>query len=147
MESRANLQSAEHLLAPDVSATVEALELSPKDKAAARLAVKYAKAIDAAYQSAAWADRVLKDLDKFECDDQADWDTWEKMVDALRARLSVQNTLKDLGPKLAALLADLGATPMARAVMVKRGQGGAAAPHPANPLAALQADVAGRHVS
>ena len=107
----AEIGSVDRQLTPAVLATVGALDLTDADQAAAKLAEIYARAVDAARQAESWADSVLRKVDQ-------ESDLYEE-VQALRAKLGAKVALSDLGPKLAAVLAELGATPKARAAMAK----------------------------
>lgn len=86
-----------------VRETLDALELQPEDVGIAELAVEYAAAMDRAAAIAAAAAKIPYDEDTAE------------EVKKLRARVSQQVTVSDLGPKLLATLDALGATPKARA--------------------------------
>lgn len=112
-QENAGLQSSDRLLFPAVHASLAALSLPPTDLAAAKLAEKYAREIDAAAGAAAHADRVLSGMDP-------EHEVYEA-VKQLRARLSYRSALENLGPKLEAVLGDLGATPKARAAAGKGG--------------------------
>lgn len=115
------LQAADRLLAPAVAASLAVLDLPDEDQAAARLADTYARAIDEAKAAERWADKVLAKVD-------AESDTFDE-VKALRLKLTARSALADLGPKLTALLVELGATPKARAAMAK-GKPAQTAPDP-----------------
>lgn len=118
------LRSADSLLLPAVSETLEALDLSAEDAAAARLAEVYAKQLDRAGAIEAQAGKVLQKA----IEDDADTELLE-LVGALKAKLSAQTTLAAIGPKLHDVLTSLGATPKARASLPKGGpaRGGALA--------------------
>lgn len=103
------LTSADRLLAPAVAETLQALHLGVTDQAAAKLAERYAVELDQAAAIAAHADRVLK------LAGEADDPDLLEQVTALRNRLTARSCVADLGPKLAALLGELGATPMSAA--------------------------------
>jgi hypothetical protein len=107
----ANLSNADRQLAPAVAATLGALNLADVDTAAAKLAETYARAIDQAKAVESWADAVLRKVDH-------DSDLYDE-VRALKLKLLAKVALADLGPKLAAVLVELGATPKARAAMAK----------------------------
>lgn len=109
-----SLQPADRLVAPAVAETLAALELSPQDAGAARLAEVYAKALDRAGAIEAQADKVLRLVDSEDPE-------LAELVSALKAKLSAQTTLATIGPKLHDLLGSLGATPKARAAIVKGG--------------------------
>lgn len=110
------MQAVDRLLLPAVTSTLESLELAPEDAAAARLAESYARTLDQARAVEAQADRVLRRA-KGEDPELAE------EVQALRAKLSANATLRDLGPKLLDTLTALGANPKARAGLT--GKGGA----------------------
>jgi hypothetical protein len=95
-------------LLPRVVANLAELDLDPRDQAAARLAELYARRIDKAGVIAAAADRALRDA--VLSGDPA----LAEQVGALKAKLAEQVALKDLGARLEAVLAALGATPAAR---------------------------------
>jgi hypothetical protein len=109
------LQSADRLLAPAVTASLAVLDLPPEDQAAGKLAESYARSLDQAAAVEAQADKVLRAVS---AGPDADPDLVE-LVSALRSKLSARSALADLGPKLTALLVELGATPKARAAMAK----------------------------
>lgn len=116
------LQAVERLMQPAVSGTLEALELAPEDAAAAKLAETYASALDQARAVEAQADRVLRRA-------KGEEPELVEEVRALRAKLSAQVTLSQVGPKLLDVLTALGASPKARASLPKGGpaRGGALA--------------------
>lgn len=93
-----------------VSAAISELTLGKRDAAAAALAKRYAALIDRAEETAA-------ELDALRPDDESTADA----VRRLRARVDSQAVASDLGPKLLAALAALGATPQARAAALKGG--------------------------
>lgn len=98
------LRSVDDLIAPDVAETVRNLpDLTDADAAAVKLAIRYARTIDAAAQLA--ADLAVFDVDE----DNA------KRLYALIKAVDAQTVLDTLGPKLLAVLDSLGATPKARA--------------------------------
>lgn len=130
---RGGLQVVDRLLAPAVTASLDEIELEPEDAAAAKLAERYAREIDQADAAAAQADKVLRQID------DEDFDTRE-LVSALKAKLGARTAVSDLGPKLLAALAELGATPKARAAARK---GGAARAGKGGNLAALRASRTG----
>lgn len=127
------LTAADRLLAPAVAEMLGALELAPEDVAAAKLAGAYARELDGAAAVAAQAARVLRDAAS---SDDADL---VEQVRALANQLSARAALANIGPKLHALLADLGATPKGRAGLKK----GAGAPSGGGKLAALRGGRAG----
>lgn len=120
------LTSADRLLAPVVTASLAALSLPPEDDAAARLAEAYARALDGAAGMEAAARKVLREAAAAGRDE----DLMER-VEALTQALSARKVLGEIGPKLAAVLGELGATPRARAAMAKA-QPQQAAPDPAS---------------
>lgn len=87
-----------------VEATLDALDLDPRDRAAAQLARSYAKRIDQAQAASASADRVLKAVKAAGDDDLAE------QVSGLKAKVA----LKELGSRLEAVLAALHATTASR---------------------------------
>ncbi len=89
-------------LAENVRQSIAALDLRPEDQAVARLAVRYAETIDRAAAIAAQAAKIAFDPDSAD------------EVARLRAKVSAQATMADLGPKLLAALDALGATPKSR---------------------------------
>lgn len=109
------LQDADRHLTPAVLGTLQALDLQERDLAAAKLAETYARAIDQAKTAEAWADSVLRKVDR-------DSDLGDE-VHALKVKLAAKVALSDLGPKLAGLLGELGGTPRGRSAIGK-GQSG-----------------------
>jgi hypothetical protein len=107
----ADMRDVEKLLAPSVAATINALDLEDTDRAAAKLSETYAAAIDAAQAAETWADSVLRKVDK-------DTDLYDE-VRALKLKLSARAALSDYGPKLLAVMVELGATPKAQAAIGK----------------------------
>lgn len=87
--------------------TLGKLELRPEDAALRTLAEEYARTIDRAAVIAAKAAALPTDPDT------------EEELRKLRARVSAQVTMSDLGPKLLAALVELQATPKARAAAGK----------------------------
>lgn len=95
-------------LSQAVADTTGHLPLTDQDKAAVRLAVQYAAAID---QTAALADQAAAiELD-------GDDVTGRRQLAALAKQVETQAVLAELGPKLLACLVELGATPKARAAL------------------------------
>lgn len=94
-------------MAEKVRETVDKLDLQPEDVGIVAVAMEYAAAIDRAAAIAAAAAKIPFDPDTAE------------EVKKLRARVSQQVTVGDLGPKLLAALDALGATPKARASVGK----------------------------
>ena len=127
------LAPADRLLAPAVAEMLESLELAPEDVAAAKLAGAYARELDGASAAAAQAARVLR-----EAATSGDAELTEQ-VQALANQLSARAALANIGPKLHALLAELGATPKGRAGLRK----GSSAPSGGGKLAALRGGRAG----
>lgn len=125
MSDRGELSAADRLLAPVVSSTIRALDLLEQDKATAGLAAMYAREIDSAKAAEGRADAVLRKV-------TADSDLFDE-VKALRVKLAARAALSDYGPKLAAVLESLGATPRARSAMARLG-----AARSAGPLARLR---------
>lgn len=109
------LTSADRLLAPAIVATLAELNLGPVDSAAVRLAERLALQLDDAMWLEVAADKILKAVlaAGVLADEELD------ALDALRRKLSARGALSDLGPKLLAVLDDLGATPMSRAKLAK----------------------------
>lgn len=106
------LQSADRLLAPAVTASLAALDLADEDQAAAKLAESYARALDSAAGMESQARKVLRDAAGTDEDLMA-------RVEALATALSARKCLAEIGPKLTAVLVELGATPRARAGLSK----------------------------
>jgi hypothetical protein len=107
------LTSTNTSMSDAVSATVEALNLETIFVSTARLAVRYAQLLDGAEFAERAADRVLRAAERGD-----DVELVEE-VRALRSKLSARAAASDLGPKLEALLTDLGATPAASAKLAK----------------------------
>jgi hypothetical protein len=126
------VENVDKLLAPAVSAALSTVGATEADTVAIKLAHTYASMIDEARQAERWANSVLAKVDN-------DSDLWEE-VKALKVKLSAKVTLSDLGPKLAAILAEMGATPKARALMSKATPAGARQ----GTLAGLRAVVGGQ---
>jgi hypothetical protein len=99
-------------LTPAVAETLRALGQKPEDAALVQLVRHYAATIDQAAEIA--EDAALIEV---EDEDQA------KRLAALQRRVERQAVLAELGPKLHAALAELGASPKSRAGML--GKGGA----------------------
>lgn len=118
------LTSADRLLAPAVAETLTALHLGVTDQAAAKLAERYAVELDQAAAIAAHADRVLK------LAGEADDPDLLEQVTALRNRLTARSCVADLGPKLLAVLDEVGGTPLGRARIAKLAPAGKAGPVP-----------------
>lgn len=97
-------------LAPALAQTLRALDHTPADAALVRLAEQYAASIDAAVEIA----------DAAALAEPEDADT-ARLLDALRRRVEAQTVLAELGPKLHAALAELGASPKARAALAPKG--------------------------
>lgn len=110
-ESR-DLQAADRLLAPALTTSLAALDLADEDQAAAKLAESYARALDSAAGMEAQARKVLRDAAGLDEDLLA-------RVEALTQALGARKALAEIGPKLTALLVELGATPKARAALSK----------------------------
>ncbi|OLT46483.1 hypothetical protein BJF85_16700 [Saccharomonospora sp. CUA-673] len=118
--TREHMQAADHTFAASVAETLDSLELQAEDRAAGRLAEKYARALDEARAAEVQADKVLRRLD----DDDPDPELAE-LVSALRGKLSARTALESLGPKLLSVLDALGGSPKARASAGKTaGKGG-----------------------
>jgi hypothetical protein len=105
--ARSALRPAEELLAPVVEESIAALSIKPEDAAVVRLARRYAATIDAGRELAALIGRAW---DELEPDDQ----DGRKRLAVIEAQLADRAVMADLGPKLLAALAALGATPAAR---------------------------------
>jgi len=123
-------------MATAVAATLGALDehSTSADAATHQLAVKYARELDGAEWIGRTAEKIIRLV---EDDPETEIDTLQA-VQALRNKLSARQTLADLGPKLTALLVELGATPKARAAMVKAAGGGSSVPSTSK-LSALRA--------
>lgn len=126
------LTSADRLMAPAVATSLASLDLADEDSAAAKLAERYATELDQAAAIATHADRVLR-----LATETGDEDLIEQ-VQALRNRLTARTALENLGPKLEVLLNDLGATPMARAKLIKLSPPAQAAPTDTSWLGAMR---------
>lgn len=107
------LRSVEGLLAPAVAETVASLAVQPEDAAAVKLAGRYAAQIDEAHQVAADLAEV-KPVDE----DQG------RRLARLEKRVEAQAVLAELGPRLLAVLVELGATPRARGQKASAPAGG-----------------------
>lgn len=94
-------------MAEKVRVALTALVIEPEDTAMAELAVQLAETID----RAAVLSRALAEV-------PTDAST-AAVVDRLRSRVSAHQVMVDLGPKLQAALAELGATPRSRALVGK----------------------------
>jgi hypothetical protein len=104
-----------------------------RDRAAEALARRYARDIDDAQVISTQAAKVLRELSR-----HVDVDLYEK-VSSLFDRIESTAVLGQLGPKLLAVLAELGMTPRARADTTRKGGAlnvGNSSPEP--PLAKLQ---------
>lgn len=108
--------SADRLLTPAIIATLDVLDLGPIDLGAAKLAVRMAQQIDDAAWSEKAADKILQHV--IDAGYPAD-DPVHVEVDALRRKLAARLAVAELGPKLLAVLVEVGATPLARAKIAK----------------------------
>lgn len=115
-----------------LGATLDALNLTDRDRGARALALAYARRIDDATATAAAA----ADIDLTDASTPI-----TRRVTALRQRVDAVTILDQLGPKLLAALEALGATPRAAAALTgKPGPGGqATAPPPQTALERLRA--------
>lgn len=95
-------------IAETLSAALAALERRPEDEAAVALAERYAAAMDEAAELVAAAEGLAEELPAG--DEHA-----RKRLAALAAKVEARVVLADLGPKMLAVLAELGMTPRARA--------------------------------
>lgn len=111
-----SVTSADRLLAPAVAETLDALDLGPLDAGAARLACRMATQIDDAARAERAADKVLERLIDAGYSEE---DSLFDEVTALRQKMAARLAVTDLGPKLLAVLVELGATPKARAQIAK----------------------------
>lgn len=109
------LTSTDRLLTPAILTTLAELKLGPVDSAAVKLAERMAQQLDDALWLERTADKVLKAVADAGVASGEELDA----LDALRSKVSARAAVSDLGPKLAALLGELGATPMARAKLAK----------------------------
>lgn len=109
MDSAPDVYVLHGLLSREVEATLSAIDFDPKDAGLRRLAEIYAGRIDNARSVAHVAEYVLG-LAK-----QGNRLDIELLVKALQAKVDEQTTLKDIGARLEATLAALGASPSARA--------------------------------
>jgi len=130
--------STDRQLHPAVVETLAALGLEAKDQAAAKLAETYARAIDGAKSVEASADAILR---RARSESEGEDDPLIEQVQALRNKMRAQVALENLGPKLAAILVELQATPKARAA------GSPGAPVKGKKLGALSAFREGRLVA
>jgi hypothetical protein len=139
------LRSAEDLVGPAVAEALEALDLRPEDVGIRRLALRYAAQIDEAARIAADFAEAAPDGLPPDVERIRTWaakqgphaaplveavDRIEDMLAALgplRKRVQAQAVLSDLGPKLLAALAELGASPRARHALKGGVVGGAKA--------------------
>jgi hypothetical protein len=112
--------------------TLDALDLADEDKAAAKLAETYARALDEARSIEASANAILK---RARSESEGDEDDLVEQVQALAAKLRARAALETLGPKLQAVLVELRATPRARAAGQPKG---GAAPSPQGALASFR---------
>jgi len=108
------LRSVDGLLAPAVAETLTKLKSEDIDKAAERLARRYAAVID---ESATIA-TDLAELASINRDSGV-----SARIKALSAKVEAQEVLKNLGPKLLDALEALGATPRARAAVKGKADG------------------------
>lgn len=124
------LRPVDDLVLPAVRDTIVGLdkEITPADAGAVRLAQRYAAAMDDAARVAAELDAI----DPLDEDDAA-------RIARLAAKVTVQAVLETLGPKLLAVLEQLGATPKARALR----KGGAGSAKPGGKLGQLRGTRAG----
>jgi hypothetical protein len=95
-----------------VDASLDAIEIDPKDQGAAELARQLASAIDAAEKAERWASRALVAFD--EDPDNHDMPDLEEMIKALKAKVSHRDALVRVGQRLEAVLVQLQATPGSR---------------------------------
>jgi hypothetical protein len=122
MDDAPGVQSADRLLLPEAERTLAALDDSPVDAAARRMLTVYARQIDDAKRAETHADAVLRRAAKAGADE-----TLLEQISALRLKLAARTAVSDVGPKFVALLAELKATPAARAKLARN----AGAPAPA----------------
>lgn len=101
---------ADDLVAPAVAESIDKLDTKPEDAALVRLVERYAAAIDGARRIALAAEEI-------EPEDA----TQARQLAALRERVEAVTVLAELGPKLAAALEMLGASPKARAGFARKG--------------------------
>lgn len=106
------IRPVDDLIVPAVDETLRALDPKPEDAALVRLVQRYAATIDEAAVIAAEAADI----------DPEDEGT-AKALRALQRRVEASVVLAEIGPKLHAALAELGASPKARAGL--SGKGGA----------------------
>jgi hypothetical protein len=119
------MSSTDRLLTPAILATLAELDLTDADAGAAQLARRMSQQID----DAAWVERAADKI--LEAVAEKGWvagDSIYDEVDALRRKLSARLAVSDIGPKLLAVLDDLGATPMSRAKLSKLVPQGASGP-------------------
>lgn len=122
-----------------VRKAVRSLDLSDPDKAAVELALAYAHHIDDAELVTVSITKALRELA------EVDMELHDKFL-SLATRIEQTTVLTALGPKLLAALESLGASPRARAALVKGGTRGGSTASPLDELrrkrAARQRDPA-----
>lgn len=121
-------------------ATLRAATTRPEDAAAIRLAKNYAELLDNAAPAGKYA-KALEWLARVPTEPNQAQHQLTIMI-----ALAEHSVASDLGPKLLAVLDDLGVTPAARARLSARGAA-AAAPPPASPLDELKQRRASRQTS
>lgn len=112
-----NLRPADHLIAPAVAETIEALDTTKADAGAVRLAKRYARDLDDAAVISATLTKALRDLLALNPD------LHDRFL-TLATRIEETAVLASIGPKLLAALESLGATPAARARLTGGGAPG-----------------------
>ena len=112
---------ADDLLAPQVQATVDALKREPADAGAVQLAHMYARLIDQAVPDARYRDALAYLETLVPADDTTGRRHLQRIIDAL----AEHSVASDLGPKLLAVLEQLGATPRGRSLIKPAAKGSA----------------------
>lgn len=113
--------------------TLEALELKPRDQAAAELARQLASEIDDAERAEHYAERALERIDQDAEPELAD------LIRVLRTKAGHRDAIVRVGQRLEAVLVQLQATP---AAMAKASTGGPVLPA-GGPLAVLRGGKVG----
>ena len=99
-----------------LSAALGQIATRGEDQAAVAVARRYAAAIDEAAELARLAEQLWREL-------PAGDDVARRQLAALERRVTEQAVLGELGPKLVAVLVELGMTPRARAGVTGKGGG------------------------
>jgi hypothetical protein len=110
----ATLRPTDRLVVPALAETLAALNLGEVDKAAVRLAQRYARELDDAALISAKLTKALRELAA------VDVDLHDRFL-TLAVRIEESAVAASIGPKLLAVLESLGATPAARSRLEKGG--------------------------